>query len=63
MVDFAVEGALLNAALSGNVTAQIFWLKNRMPDAWREKPAEPNGQEPEDDPLTRSIEGMGKEEP
>ena len=58
-----MEGALLNAALSGNVTAQIFWLKNRMPDVWREKPAEPPGQEPEDDPLTRSMEQMGKEEP
>ena len=29
IVDFEVENALLNEALSGNVTAQIFWLKNR----------------------------------
>lgn len=37
IVDFEVENALCKAALSGNVTAQIFWLKNRKPDKWREK--------------------------
>ena len=38
IVDFEVENALLNEALSGNVTAQIFWLKNRRVDKWRDKP-------------------------
>lgn len=38
VVDYEVENALLNSALEGNVTAQIFWLKNRKPDVWREKP-------------------------
>ena len=38
IVDFEVENALLNEALSGNVTAQIFWLKNRRTDKWRDKP-------------------------
>lgn len=37
VVDIEVENALLKSALSGNVTAQIFWLKNRRPDKWREK--------------------------
>lgn len=37
VVDFEVENALLKSAKSGNVTAQIFWLKNRMADKWREK--------------------------
>ena len=23
--------------MSGNVTAQIFWLKNRMADSWKDK--------------------------
>lgn len=42
VVDFAVENALLKTALVGNVTAQIFWLKNRRPDKWREKQKEDN---------------------
>lgn len=40
VVDFQVENALLQSALSGNTTAQIFWLKNRMRDKWRDKPIE-----------------------
>lgn len=37
VIDFEVENALLKSALEGNITAQIFWLKNRKPDKWREK--------------------------
>ena len=37
VVDAAVENALLKRALSGDTTAQIFWLKNRKPDKWRDK--------------------------
>lgn len=37
VVDFQVENALLSSALSGNTTAQIFWLKNRKPNVWRDK--------------------------
>ena len=38
VVDYQVESALLNKALNGDTTAQIFWLKNRRPDKWRDKP-------------------------
>ncbi len=31
----AVESALLKSAMSGNVTAQIFYLCNRQPDRWQ----------------------------
>ncbi len=31
-----VEDALYSKALDGNVAAQIFWLKNRAPDTWRD---------------------------
>ena len=37
VVDFEVENALYKSAMSGNVTAQIFWLKNRMADSWKDK--------------------------
>lgn len=40
VVDFEVENALYEAAISGNVTAQIYWLNNRKPDKWRNKPKE-----------------------
>ena len=42
VVDFAVENAFLKRAMSGDTTAQIFWLKNRRPDQWRDKPAPPD---------------------
>ena len=41
VVDYEVENALLNKALGGDTTAQIFWLKNRRPDKWRDKPEAP----------------------
>lgn len=37
VVDYEVENALLKSALSGNVTAQIYWLNNRKPRQWRNK--------------------------
>lgn len=40
VVDCEVENALLSSALEGNTTAQIFWLKNRRPDKWRDKQKE-----------------------
>ena len=41
VVDYEVENALLKKALCGVTAAQIFWLKNRRPDKWRDKPREP----------------------
>ena len=35
--DFMVENALYKKALEGNVTAQIFWLKNRKPEDWKDR--------------------------
>jgi hypothetical protein len=32
-----VEDALFQNALKGNITAQIFWLKNRAPDRWQDR--------------------------
>jgi small terminase subunit len=35
--DIQVENALYKAALEGNTTAMIFWLKNRRSKNWRDK--------------------------
>lgn len=35
--DYMVENALFASAISGNVVAQIFWLKNRKSEAWQDK--------------------------
>lgn len=40
--DYEVENALYKKALSGDVTAMIFWLKNRKADKWRDKQPEPD---------------------
>lgn len=38
--DIQVENALYEAAIAGNVTAMIFWLKNRLKGEWKDKPVE-----------------------
>ncbi len=43
------SASTLSAALDGNTTAQIFWLKNRRPDRWRDKPA------PEENPAQQAA--------
>jgi transposase len=35
--DSKVVESLYHQALKGNVTAQIFWLKNRQPAKWRDR--------------------------
>lgn len=37
VADREIENALYKAAKKGNITAMIFWLKNRKPDEWRDK--------------------------
>ena len=46
-----------------DVTAQIFWLKNRMPDRWHDKPAPPAPppDEANTDALSRSLAEMARE--
>lgn len=37
IADYEVENALFKSAISGNVTAIIYWLNNRKPKQWRNK--------------------------
>lgn len=60
VVDRKVENALLKNALNGNVTAQIFWLKNRKPNEWREKRDDVQQTVIEDDGFTEAIESAAK---
>ncbi len=39
--------------LPPDITAQMFWLKNRRPEQWREKPPEPR--EPQEDNLLEVL--------
>ena len=56
VVDYEVENALLSKALAGDTTAQIFWLKNRRPDKWRDKPQERTEEGPQ------TLEGFLREQ-
>lgn len=63
VVDYEVENALLKSALEGNTAAQIFWLKNRRRDKWKDKPEASDGigDTREKDSLSKSLEEMAKE--
>lgn len=42
--------------------AQIFWLKNRRPDKWREKPAPAEMEQAEDDGFLAALSGSAAED-
>lgn len=46
-----------------DTTAQIFWLKNRRPDKWRDKPPEATGpaDTAKEDDLSKSLREMAEE--
>lgn len=51
-----LEVAEEEVLVPGNVTAQIFWLKNRRPDKWRDKPDYVAGEAYEDDGLMKALD-------
>ena len=60
--DSQVENALFQAAIAGNTTAQIFWLKNRRRDKWADHPTPVFAQiEFESDPLSLAFEELENE--
>lgn len=50
-----VEDALYKAAIGGNIVAQIFWLKNRAHDRWKDRYEQLLGGEVKLKPLTVII--------
>ena len=60
VVDFMVENALFKSAIEGNTTAQIFWLKNRRPDKWRDKPVEIENNTAESDAFNKLLAVIGE---
>lgn len=59
--DYQIENALYNSALYGNTTAQIFWLKNRRPDKWRDKPISDKNTEKVIEKLDEVLGGIKSE--
>lgn len=59
VADYEVENALFKLCLEGNVTAQIFWLKNRQKEKWREKQEVQVNTNPIEDltPLAELLKG------
>lgn len=55
-----VENALFEKALKGDVLAQIFWLKNRRPDKWRDKPEAKKEEENPNEKLNELIGALDK---
>ena len=64
VVDYAVENKLLENAMNGNVTAQIFWLKNRKPMKWRDHPIDDNNSDilSKLDNITKVLRNASKSE-
>lgn len=55
----------LEREVPGDVTAQIFWLKNRKPSTWRDKPDPDSDEEFEDnflDALNASVEEIWEDD-
>lgn len=58
VADIHVENTLYKLACAGNVTAIIFWLKNRRPDKWRDKPMSPSAATDEKEAHNDLIEAI-----
>ena len=59
IADYLVENALFKNALEGNTTAQIFWLKNRKRDKWRDNP-EPEMEEEKEEGIVIELTRNGE---
>ena len=51
-----IERTVTKKEVVADTTAQIFWLKNRKPQQWRDKPAEQIMEETENDGFLEALE-------
>lgn len=51
------EKTITRKAVIPDTTAQIFWLKNRKPEAWRDKPIADQSEEQPDDGFVDALNG------
>lgn len=59
-----VERTITRKTVPPDTTAQIFWLKNRKPAQWRDKPLVTiTGPETETDPLSKAFEELNNVQP
>ena len=56
--DTLVENKLFAAAMKGNVTACIFWLKNRKPQVWRDRVTDYEEQQLRNKKLRAEIDAL-----
>lgn len=56
-----IEYAEEEVYIPPDTTAQIFWLKNRRPDKWRDKPKEVTQEETADDGFLAALNGKAAE--
>lgn len=56
-----IEMVEVEEVIPANVTAQIFWLKNRKPAVWRDKPDVVLSEKIEDDGLINALESKIEE--
>lgn len=53
----SVKQKITQKHVAPDVTALIFWLKNRRPDKWRDKPAANNTEQSADDNFIAALDG------
>lgn len=56
------ERTVTKKEVVADTTAQIFWLKNRKPQQWRDKPTEPIMEEAEEDGFLEALENDAEDD-
>lgn len=56
------ERTVTKKEVVADTTAQIFWLKNRKPQQWRDKPVEPIMEEAEEDGFLEALENAAEDD-